>query len=284
MVCIQEGEPIVIETSGYLTGVGGVKLYHRTWKPEAPQGAMVLVHGMNEHIGRYEHVAAFFVDQGYAVYGVDHRGYGQSEGPRCFVDRFEDYLTDLKQIVDQAQQEHGMPIMLGHSLGGLIAFRYASAYPETLKALVVSSPAFGQRTKVDPVTRAMAPILSALLPRLQMKVPFTPENVCRDPEVVKKYATDPLVGRTATPRWFTELNKASLACHQGLAAALPLPVLFLQAGGDLLVDPEATRAIHDLVPHERKAFKLYPDMYHEIMNDPDRNQVFDDILNWIRGV
>jgi alpha-beta hydrolase superfamily lysophospholipase len=275
---------VMHETSGFLTGVGGVKLFQRTWKPEAPRGAMVLVHGMNEHIGRYEHVATFFADQGYAVYGIDHRGYGQSEGPRCFVDRFEDYLTDLKQIVDQAKQEHGTPVMVGHSLGGLIAFRYASAYPETLRALIVSSPAFGQRTKVDPITKAMAPILSALLPRLQMKVPFTPENVCRDPEVVQKYATDPLVGRTATPRWFIELNKASLACHQGLAAAMQLPVLFLQAGGDLLVDPDATRAIHDLVPHDRKAFKLYPDMYHEIMNDPDRNQVFHDMLEWMQGV
>lgn len=270
------------ETSGFLTGVGGVKLFQRTWKPDAPKGAIVLVHGMNEHIGRYEHVAAFFVDQGYAVYGIDHRGYGRSEGPRCYVDRFEDYLTDLKRIVDQAQREHGKPIMVGHSLGGLIAFRYASAYPETLKALIVSSPAFGQRTKVDAVTRALAPILSALLPRLQMKVPFAPESVCRDPEVVQEYAADPLVGRTATPRWFIELNKSALACHQSLAAAMQLPVLFLQAGGDLLVDPEATRAIYDLVSHERKAYKLYPDMYHEIMNDPERDQVFHDMLDWMQ--
>lgn len=277
-----EGESIVMEQSGFLTGTGGVKLFYRTWKPEQPKGSMVLVHGMNEHIGRYAHVADFFANQGFAIYGLDHRGYGQSEGPRCFVSRFQDYLDDLRIVVEMAAKEHGTPMMVGHSLGGLISFRYALAFPETLRALVVSSPYFAGRTKVDPVTRAMAPLLSFMLPRLQMQVPFKPENVCRDPEVVTRYATDPLVGRTATPRWFMELNRAALACHQGLTQGMKLPVLFLQAGDDLLVDPEATRTVFGQVPHERKAFKLYPGKYHEIFNDPGHDEVFHDILNWMR--
>jgi len=269
------------ENSGFLTGGGGVKLFYRTWMPEAPRAALVLVHGMNEHIGRYAHVAEYFVNQGFAVYGLDHRGYGQSEGVRCHVDRFEEYLEDLHLLVDMAR-EHGTPFMVGHSLGGLIAFRYALAYPETLKALVVSSPYFGRKTEVDAVTRALAPVLSFMLPRLQMKVPFAPNDVCRDTQVCEKYAADPLVGRTATPRWFTESNKAALACHQGLTQGMKMPVLFLQAGDDLLVNPEATRTVFGLVPHQQKAFKLYPGKYHEIFNDPGRDEVFQDILNWLQ--
>ncbi|HYF93667.1 MAG TPA: alpha/beta hydrolase [Symbiobacteriaceae bacterium] len=272
---------MISERTGNFTGAGGVRLFFRIWEPEAPRATLVLVHGMNEHIGRYAHVAQFFAERGFAVYGMDHRGYGQSEGPRCHVNRFEEYLEDLRLLVDMAQ-ERTRPFMVGHSLGGLIAFRYALAYPDTIEALVVSSPFFAQKTKVDPVTRALAPILSLMLPRLQLSVPFAPENVCRDPDIVQKYATDPLVGRKATPRWFTEATRAGLACHQGLTQSMKLPVLFLQAGDDLIVDPEGTRAVYAQVPHQRKAFKLYPGKYHEIFNDPGREEVFQDILNWLQ--
>lgn len=270
------------ETSGTVIGQGNLKLFYRTWKPEQPTGGIVLVHGMNEHIGRYDHVARFFADQGYAVYGLDQRGYGQSEGTRCHVDRFEEYLEDLHTFVTGVASEQGRPVMVGHSLGGLITFRYGLAYPETLQAVIISSPGFGAKTKPDPVTKALAPLMSAMLPRLQMAVPFKPENVCRDPEVAQKYGTDPLVWKKATPRWFTEFTKAGLACQQGLARSMQLPTLFLQAGDDLLVDPEATRTVYEQVPHDRKAFKLYPGKYHEIFNDPGKEAVFADMLNWLR--
>jgi alpha-beta hydrolase superfamily lysophospholipase len=272
----------MIENSGFMTGTGGVKLFYRTWRPEGqPRAGLVLVHGMNEHIGRYAHIAEFFVGQGFAVWGMDHRGYGQSEGDRCFVNRFAEYLEDLHMLVDMAQ-ECGKPLMLGHSLGGLIAFRYGLAFPETISGLVISSPYFGVSVQPNAVTKALAPLLSFMLPRLQLDVPFAPESVCRDPQVAKAYAEDPLVWKKATPRWFTESTKAYLACHQGLTQGMKLPVLFLQAGEDTIVDPEATRHVYTLVPHERKAFKLYPGMFHEIMNDPGKAEVFQDILNWLR--
>ena len=268
------------ENSGHLTARGGLKLFYRTWEPDQPTGTVVLVHGMNEHIGRYEHVAQFFAGHGFAVYALDQRGFGQSEGDRCYVDRFEDYLADLHQFV-QTAQSYGKPIMIGHSMGGLIAFRYALAYPETLSSLVVSSPFFGVRVQASAVQKALAPLMSLMIPKLQLAVPFAPEAVCREPEIQQKYAADPLVWKKTTPRWFTETTRARLACHEGLTAGMKLPVLFLQAGEDKLVDPLATRAIYEQVPHNRKAFKLYPEMYHEIFNDPDRQVVFADILAWL---
>jgi alpha-beta hydrolase superfamily lysophospholipase len=277
----QGGMSMRPERTGYLTGTGGIKLFYRVWEPETPRAGMVLVHGLNEHSGRYRHVAEFFAGRGFAVYAMDQRGYGQSEGPRTYVDRFEDYLSDLRLLVEMAQT-HGKPVMVGHSMGGLIAFRYGLAYPETLSALVVSSPMFGVKTQVNPVQKLLAPLLSLMAPRLQIPVPFTPEKVCRDPAVVKAYAEDPLVGKTATPRWYLESTRAMLALHQGLTQGMKLPVLFLQAGDDHLVDPEATRAIYESVPHARKAFKLYPGKYHEIFNDPGKEAVFSDMLDWMQ--
>lgn len=269
------------ESSGHLDGQGGLKLFYRTWTPVDAQKSIVLVHGMNEHIGRYDHVARYFADRGFAVYGLDHRGYGQSEGPRCYVNRFEEYIEDLDTFVHQVAGAQGKPIMIGHSLGGLISFRYALAHPDDLLGLVVSSPGFGAKIKPDPVTKLLAPLLSAITPRMSLAVPFKPENVTRDEAIAKAYGEDPLVLRNATPRWYLEMTRAQAALP-GLTASMRLPVLFLQAGDDLLVDPDATRAVFQLVPHDRKAFKLYPGKYHEIFNDPGREEVFDDILRWLR--
>lgn len=270
------------EKTGYFTGQGGLKLFYRAWEPaEQPVGSLVLVHGVNEHGGRYRHVAEFFTAHGLAVYALDHRGFGQSEGTRCYIDSFDDYIRDLRQFVGMAQG-HGQPLMLGHSLGGLIAYRYALTHPDTIRGLVLTSPFFGLKAKVRPLEKALAPLLAKLLPRLQMGGNLKPEHVCRDAKVVEAYIADPLVWKKVTPRWFAESIKALEECHRQPPADLKLPVLFLQAGDDQIVDPDATRAIYTQVPHERKAFKLYPGMYHEIMNDPGQTEVFGDILAWLK--
>ncbi|HEY3364365.1 MAG TPA: alpha/beta hydrolase [Symbiobacteriaceae bacterium] len=269
------------ERTGNLSGQGGLNLFYRVWEAERPVGNLVLSHGMNEHSGRYSHVARYFTDLGLTVWALDHRGHGRSEGTRCHVDRFGEYLADLRLLVEMAGAEGGKPLLLGHSMGGLIAFRYAVAYPETLAALVLTSPLFQAKVKVDPIKAAIAPLMARLLPRLQMPAGIAPESVSRDPEVVKAYAADPLVGTKATPRWYTECMHAAGECA-GLASGLKLPALFLQAGGDLLVDPEATRQVYNRTGHDRKSFKLYADRYHEILNDPGKEEVLADISHWLR--
>ena len=104
-----------------------------------------------EHAGRYEHVASWFASRGFAVWAMDHRGHGRSEGTRMHVDRFADYLVDLAEFVKLAAGAHGRPVMIGHSMGGLIAYRYAAVHPDTISALVLSSPWFLSRAKVSRV-------------------------------------------------------------------------------------------------------------------------------------
>jgi alpha-beta hydrolase superfamily lysophospholipase len=270
----------MIEHAGSLTGRGGCKLAYRTWIPEAPKGSVVLVHGMGEYMGRYEHVARFFVEQGFAVYGQDHRGHGHSEGVRCYVDRFDDYVEDLQELVAMASQ-HGRPIMIGHSMGGLIAFCYALQHPESLQALILSSPMLSMTSLQKAGNRMLASVLSVLAPTLQIPAGIPADKVCRDPEAIKQYATDKLVLKAVTPRWLWESHKTYSAVQQGQAANLELPALFLQAGADILVDAEVTRAVFNLVGHDRKAFKLYPGFHHEIFNDPGRDEVFRDIMAWL---
>jgi alpha-beta hydrolase superfamily lysophospholipase len=269
------------ERSDYMTGHGGLRLFFRVWEPEEPTGSLVLVHGVNEHTGRYHHVARFFAERGMAVYGLDHRGHGRSEGVRCYVERFEDYLHDLRQMVDLASI-HGKPLMLGHSLGGLISFRYGLAYPETIAALILSSPYFQLKLKVNPIERMAAPLLAKLLPRLQLPGKLPARVLCRNPEVVKAYEEDPYIHKGVTPRWFMESERVRTELYEGAAAQMRLPVLFLQSGDDHLVDPEGTRAVYEALTHSRKAFRLYPEAYHELLNDPGYEAILLEIVNWLK--
>jgi len=270
------------ESSGTLSGLGGLKLHYRCWEPEEARSSLVLVHGAGEHVGRYEHVAAWFAARGFAVWAMDHRGHGQSEGTRMHVDRFSDYLVDLAEFVKRVAGSHGRPAMIGHSMGGLIAYRYAAVYPETISALVLSSPWFLSRAKVSRVEQALAPLLAVLVPRLQVKSGIPPEACTRNAERIALDRQDPLRCQTATPRWFVECTRAAAECRTTVTLPDGLPALFLVAGSDQLVDPDVTRAVFDRIGHADKQFKLYPEKYHEIFNDPGHEEVFEEILAWLR--
>lgn len=271
------------ETSGRLSGVGGLRLFYRVWEPDVVRSSIVLVHGAAEHVGRYEHVAAWLAERGFAVWAMDHRGHGQSEGHRMYIDRFEEYLADLNAFVSLATARHGKPVMLGHSMGGLIAYRYAIAYPDTMRGLVLSSPWFKNKAKVDPVRMALAPVMSALVPRLKIAAPINSALVTRNPDFHRRDQHDPFMARVVTPRWYMECARAAAACHTSLSFPADLPVLFLVAGTDLMVDPEAARSVFERVGHDRKAFRLYPEKYHEILNDPGYEEVLAEMLTWLRA-
>lgn len=254
----------------------GTALYYRRWKPQvAEQGEMVIVHGAFEHSGRCLHVGQFFAEQGFDVRILDHRGFGQSEGHRCYIDRFDQYIEDLHHFVTMTGER---PVLIGHSMGGLIAFRYALAHCETIRAVIVSSPWFREKVKASPILKVLAPVFSALLPRLHLvKVP--PLQATANQEVNHRTAADPFFWDRPTPRWYVELTRAADAClHCG---ELKVPLLYLQGGQDLLVSVEHGRQVFDRLQAPHKEYKLYPARYHEIFNDPQPEEVFQEILQWL---
>lgn len=270
------------ERSGRMAGLGGLSLFYRSWEPEQAKATLVLVHGAGEHVGRYEHVAAWFAARGFAVWAMDHRGHGQSEGTRMHVDRFDDYIEDLHRFVDLVTKESGRPVMIGHSMGGLIAYRYAAVHPETISALVLSSPWFLSRAKVGKVQQVMAPLISVIAPRMQVAAGIPTEVCTCNPEVNARDRQDPLLCKTATPRWFMECSRAAAECRTTLSFRNELSVLFLVAGNDQLVDPSVTREVFDRLPQGDKRFHLFPEKFHEIFNDPGYEEVFAEILEWLR--
>jgi alpha-beta hydrolase superfamily lysophospholipase len=269
---------------GELEGIGGVSLYRQSWLPDGPPRAVVVIaHGAGEHSGRYAHVAARLVDEGYAVYALDHRGHGHSEGARAVIDRIDNAVEDLDQLIVLAASEHpGVPLfLLGHSMGGTISVRYAIAHQNRLTGLILSAP-LAALEAASPVTRLVARLLSAVTPQLGLFA-VDPTLVSRDPEVVKAYETDPLVHHGRLPaRTISELAGA-VESFPDSAGAIVVPTLIMYGSGDHLVPPDGSMMLNDRLGAADTTLKTYDGLYHEILNEPEQDAVMDDLCSWLRA-
>ncbi|MGD1052844.1 MAG: lysophospholipase [Candidatus Dormibacteria bacterium] len=264
-------------------GGGGTGLFWRLWSSDegTSAGRAVICHGYAEHGGRYRHVAERLTGAGLAVVVPDHRGHGRSDGRQVSVGRFDEYVEDLHQVLLDASAELGVSptILLGHSMGGLIAAVYAIRHPEELRCLVLSAPAV-VATGISPLTIALGRLLGRVVPEMGViKLPLG--KISRDPGVVAAYMADPLVHPR---RLRARLGAEMLRAIDEVAAGLPrltLPVLVIQGSEDALVDPSAATYVHDRVGSSDRTIRSYPGLYHEIFNEPEREQVLDDLVGWV---
>ncbi len=273
----------MIRREGQFAGHGGLRVYWQAWLPDGGASAAVIVaHGYGEHGGRYGNLVDRMVPPGFAVYAPDHRGHGRSEGPRGHVDRFAEYVTDLHALRVRVEEEHrGKPLFLiGHSMGGLIAAHYLLTHSSGLAGAVLSSPALALAKEPPRLLRWLGRVLSWIAPRTSFQSDVDPMVLSRDPSVGLAYASDPLVHRRVTARFFTELARAM---RDALARAgeIRMPILVLQAGDDRLVDAAFTERFVAAVGSEGKVFRLYPALFHEIFNEIDRDHVFADLERWL---
>lgn len=270
-------------SSGTLQGNNGCALFCRSWQPaESPVASIALIHGLGEHSGRYEHVGRYFADRGYFVTAIDLRGHGQSQGQRGHIDRFQNYLNDVKSLIDHAKAQYPRaPLVLaGHSMGGLIALVYALKYPDGLTSVVASGPGLRGRVHVPGWKSALGKAMSSLYPALSMPSGLDPAGVSRDPAVVQAYIADPLVHDKVTARWFTEFMEAGRWAMVE-ARSLAVPTLILQGGEDQLVDPAASKEFYDRIGLDEKQYIEYETLYHEIFNEPEKLSVFADVEAWL---
>ena len=253
------------------------------WLPEtAPRAVIVVSHGLAEHGGRYETLAAELVQRDYAVYAVDHRGHGRSSGPRANIDRFSYLVSDFCAFTGRCARQHpDTPVyMLGHSMGGAVAFASALRLQDSLRGLVLSAPALATDQKVPPLQEMFVRFLSVVAPNTGALT--LPANaVSRDPSVVARYEADPLVHHKAIPaRTLVEL----LGAMQGFPASareLRLPTLILHGTADTLVPLAATRPVYQAFGTRDRIVKLYDGLYHEVFNEPERERVTADLFRWL---
>jgi len=277
---------LVTGDEGFVRTPDGFDLHWRGSAPPLPRAVLVLVQGLAEHTGRYAHVLTFCAEQAFAAYAFDLRGQGRSAGLAGHVDSFDDYLLDLGAVREHAARRHpGVPLFLvGHSMGGLVALRYAQAGADGLRGLVLSSPLLGiaKASRPSPGRAALGRLASSFFPRLRLATHVDPAHLSRDPSVGEAYARDPLVGRKVSARWFKSAAKAMADAHSA-ARALPLPTLVMAAGEDLLADTEATARFVAGAPRDRVDFQVWDGLYHELFNAPEKGAVLGRMRAWIEA-
>ncbi|MBV9214130.1 MAG: lysophospholipase [Actinobacteria bacterium] len=269
---------------GRFEGAGGVGIYWQGWvPPDRPRAVIVLAHGASEHGARYGWVAERLTIAGYALYALDHRGHGRSDGPRALIDRVDRAVEDIDTMRETASGRHpGAPVfLLGHSMGGCLAISYALRHEDRLAGLVLSGPVAALET-ASPVTRGVGAILSAVAPKVGV---FTvdPKLVSRDPEVVRDYEQDPLNHHGKLPaRTVAELS-AAVRGFPDRVPELRLPLLVMYGTADELVAPEGSVMVHERAGSADKRIVAYEGLAHEILNEPERELVVADLIDWLDG-
>jgi acylglycerol lipase len=268
--------------TGELEGTKGMALAWQAWLPDQdPKAAVILSHGLAEHSGRYAHVATCLVRHGYGVYALDHRGHGRSQGRRAQIDRMAYVVDDLHAFVGLVRSEQpAKPLfLLGHSMGGAVAVNYTLEHPDELAGLVLSAPAVVIEN-APAVQVRVGKILSAIAPGFPL-LALDGTAVSRDTGVVHAYDTDPLNYRGKIPvRTLAELVDTAEQVPDRLGD-LRLPILLLQGTADRLVPLSATRLVHDRVSSPDRTLRLYEGLYHEVFNEPERDQVLADLCDWL---
>lgn len=260
----------------------GLTLFRRAWLPSEPRHALLLVHGFGEHSGRYDELAAWFAGRGCVVHAYDQRGHGRSAGTRTHVDRFAQLLDDLASFHALVRDEHAsVPIsLIAHSMGGLVGLAYLADRRPTLASAVISAPALAPDREVSRARAMLARALRGIAPKLAMASGLDLTGLSRDEEVVRRYIADPLVVRTMTASLGAELLSAAPAVRVR-GAEIALPVLLLHGKADPLCPASATEEFAATLTAAGSALRVYPELRHEIFNEPERQRVFADAWQWI---
>jgi len=277
-------------TDGYLElrhsiARGTSRLFRQTWLPDTDaRAAVLLVHGLGEHSSRYEHVAEHLTGRGFAVYTLDHYGHGKSDGRMGYVERFSVYLDGVSALLGRMQTEQPqLPLFLvGHSMGGLIAAGFLLEHQAAFQACVLSGPAIKSEQAPPAVVIALIRLISALAPTVPL-IQLDATGVSRDQNVVDEYVNDPLVHHgKLSARLISEMAGA-MKTTLASASEIKLPIIFMHGEADILTAPSGSEEMFKKVSSPDKTLKIYPGLFHEIFNEPEKETVLADMSSWLEA-
>ncbi|NQX87353.1 MAG: alpha/beta hydrolase [Halioglobus sp.] len=272
----------MIHTEDSFIGARGHLIYFQIWAPQVEPSALLLIcHGLGEHSARYTALAHYFVARNYAVAALDQTGHGNSAGTPGFVHAFDDYVADLGTFHNVLAQRHAgaTQFLLGHSMGGLVAGHYLLQCQDRLRGAILTGAALRTPDQPGRLLRLIIRLLARVTPGLGLHK-LDPRGVSRDAEVVKSYVEDPRVFHgKLTARLLREFFAAMAALEQR-AGALTVPLLLLHGGEDRMVLPQGSEILYRRVSSDDKTLKIYPGLYHEILNEPEKDDVLTEVLNW----
>ena len=291
----RSGEPMTMNdasccvVSETTVPAAGLDLHLYIAQPTEPAWArLVIFHGYGDHAGRYLHFMRWMANRGVRCEAIDQRGHGRSPGRRGFVRKWDEFIDDARVLLGPRPPggDAAPPLfVLGHSHGGLIA---AAAGERGLlqdagvAGVILASPYLATRLHAPAYKRLIAHVANRLAPWLRVRNGLQRGMITSDPEMSREDADDPLMHRSATPRWYITMRRVQAEVMQG-AARFTLPVLCLVGKSDIVADPHAGEAFYRRCASADKSFAAYPDQVHELLREAGREAVFRDILAWLRA-
>lgn len=269
--------------SGYFAGAGGVQIFWQAWLPDGTRrGVVAMAHGVSEHSGRYAWTGEQLAARGYALYALDHRGHGQSAGSRAVIDRVANAVADLAELVSIAQAEspgHAKPFLFGHSMGGFLALAYTTRHQADIQGLLLSAPV-AVLEAASPVQRIAGHVLSVIAPKLGV-FDIDSSTVSRDPQVVRDYDADPLNFHGKLPARTVHEMAQEIGRFPQSIPSITVPLLVQVGTADELVPPQSSGLVYEWASSQDKTLKRYDGLFHEILNEPERDAVVADMVAWL---
>ena len=266
---------------GSFEGVGGLKIFTRTWRPSGkPRAVVVVVHGLNAHSGYYAWVAAQLVAADFAVYALDLRGRGKSEGERFYVEKYADYVSDVAALIEHVKAgEAGTPVfLLGHSAGGVVGCLYALERQDRIDGFICES--FAHEVPAPDFALTVLKGIGHVAPHAHV-LKLKNEDFSRDPAVVAAMNNDPLIaGESQSAQTAAELVRADQRLKQEFSR-ITLPLLILHGTQDKATKPSGSQHFYAAAGSTDKTLKLYEGHYHDLLNDLGKEAVLADIREWI---
>ncbi|MDZ7725638.1 MAG: alpha/beta hydrolase [candidate division KSB1 bacterium] len=266
----------------FMNNSRGHHLHYRQWVPDTVKAGILFAHGIGEHSGRYDQVARYFCERDIAFHALDHQGHGQSEGKRGHIPDFKNYVKDLEAFREQVQPILGSAplFLMGHSMGGLIAFRYLIEHQELIAGAVFSAPSLKIKMQIPAWKNMMALALARVVPSLTVKNGINADLLTHDEMIVDLYRSDPLVHPFISLSLYFDMINTGEYCLQQ-AHRIRRPVLFMFGGNDEITDMDASRKAFNQINTTDKQFHVLDGEYHEILNELNKTDIFATIFNWI---
>lgn len=274
------------EAQGTFTGKSGLQIAYRGWVADKTKSVLVIMHGLGEHSGRYVRVAEHLDGRNISVYALDLEGHGHSEGKRGHVESFLHYVQDLKLLMNRVRVAHpGVPVvLLGHSMGGLVALRYALTYKNDLSSLILSAPALRPCDRHSGLAHFAAALIRGVAPSATVESGISPADLTHDEIERAAYGADPANHFKISLRLATELFANAQFCLDR-AGEIRIPILLLHGSDDHVCDVKGSELLAASFRNPASRFVVYNGLYHEILNEveKERMKVLNDVKKWIQG-
>lgn len=259
----------------------GILLHTENYIIKDAKANLLVIHGLNEHCGRYKHVASALNEIGVNVYTFDLRGHGQSQGESSFVNDVDEYREDVENVYRTIPKN--IPLfILGHSMGGMIAVKFLLFNEKTqVSGVILSAAALEVGADITPLTQKVVGFLGKLAPKLKT-VKLDPTSISRDPLEVEKYVTDPLIQLDGAKAGLALALLTEIKSLKTQFKNFTYPVLIMHGTADKITNPEGSKSLFQQATNKDKTLKLWDDAFHEIFNEINKKEVITFMINWIK--